>query len=51
MKVEVKVAEGRHDKGSDIDKQVNDKERVAATLENEVVMAVIENLIKEPDCH
>jgi metal-sulfur cluster biosynthetic enzyme len=51
LKVEVKVAEGRHDKGAEIDKQVNDKERVAAALENDVVMQVIETLIKEPDEH
>ena len=51
MKLEVRVAEGRHDKGSEIDKQVNDKERVAAAQENETVMAAIEQLIKEPECH
>jgi len=42
MKLEVKVAEGKHDKCAEIDKQVNDKERVAAAMENEVVMQVIE---------
>ena len=51
MKLEIKVAEGRHDKGAEIDKQVNDKERVAAAMENEVVMNAIEELIREPDCH
>jgi hypothetical protein len=47
MKVEIKVKEGKHDKGAEIDKQVNDKERVAAAMENETVMSAIENLIKE----
>ena len=42
MKLEVKTKEGRHDKGAEIDRQVNDKERVAAAMENEVVMAAIE---------
>ena len=47
MKVEIKVKEGKHDKGAEIDKQVNDKERVAAAMEKETVMSAIENLIKE----
>ena len=51
MKLEIKVAEGRHDRGDEIDRQVNDKERVAAAMENEFVMNVINELIKEPDVH
>ena len=47
MKVEIIVKVGKHDKGAEIDKQVNDKERVAAAMENETVMSAIENLIKE----
>jgi len=30
---------------------VNDKERVAAAMENETVMAAIEQLIREDACH
>ena len=42
-----KVAPGKHDKAADIDRQVNDKERVAAAMENETVRHAIEELIRE----
>lgn len=42
MKLEVRTKQGRHDKATEIDRQVNDKERVAAAMENEVVMQAIE---------
>lgn len=45
MKLEIRVKPGRHDKASEIDKQVADKERVAAAMENDAVMGVIEGLI------
>ena len=51
MKLEIRVKAGRHDKASEIDKQVADKERVAAAMENEAVMGVIEGLIKEKVMH
>lgn len=51
MKLEIICKPGKHDKATEIDRQVNDKERVAAALENEVVMAMIEDLIRERDCH
>ena len=51
LKLTVKTKEGKHDKALEIDKQVNDKERVLAAMENDYVMAAIERLIKEPDVH
>jgi hypothetical protein len=47
MKLDIKVAPGKHDKAADIDRQVNDKERVAAAMENETVRHAIEELIRE----
>ena len=51
LKLTIKVKEGKHDKGSEIDKLTNDKERVLAAQENDHVMAVINRLIEEPDLH
>lgn len=48
-KVDILVKDGKHSLKKDIDKQVNDKERYTAAMENELVMAAIEKLIKEPD--
>ena len=45
-KIEIFVMEGKHSSKEQIDRQVNDKERVLAALENEAVMAAIEDLIK-----
>ena len=47
MKLHIKVAPGKHDKSAEIDKQVNDKERVAAAMENETVSQAIEELIEQ----
>ena len=47
MKLDIKVLPGKHDKAGEIDRQVNDKERVAAAMENETVRSAIEELIKE----
>ena len=46
-KIDIYVQEGKHDNKAGIDRQVNDKERVFAALENEVVAGAIEELIKE----
>ena len=48
-KVDILVKDGKHSLKKDIDKQVNDKERYTAAMENELVMAAFEKLIKEPD--
>ena len=41
------VQDGKHNTKKQIDKQVNDKERVLAAMENESVRSAIEDLIKE----
>lgn len=41
------MEEGKHSTKDLIDKQVNDKERVLAAMENEAVTAVIADLIKD----
>jgi len=50
-KIDIFVQEGKHDNKEAIDRQVNDKERVCAALENEDVKGAIEDLIKERPVH
>jgi hypothetical protein len=45
------VQKGKHSIKDQIDKQVNDKERVLAAMENDSVTSVIADLIKEPNLH
>jgi len=51
MKLAIHVQKGKHDTSAQIDRQVNDKERVAAAMENETVSNAIEELIKEREMH
>ncbi|KAL4483940.1 hypothetical protein ABPG72_013946 [Tetrahymena utriculariae] len=44
-KIEILVKEGTHQDKSQLDKQINDKERVCAAQENEHLMQFIQNLI------
>lgn len=46
-KIDVLVAKGKHEQQEEIDKQVNDKERVLAALENEQIVDVIQDLTRE----
>ena len=48
-KVEIKVVKGSHQQEEEVNKQLNDKERVSAALENPYLMEVIESNIREPD--
>jgi hypothetical protein len=41
------VQEGKHSIKDQIDKQVNDKERVLAAMENDSIISVIADLIKD----
>ena len=50
-KIDILVQEGKHDTKAAIDRQVNDKERVCAAMENEDVRGAIEDLIKERPMH
>ena len=45
------VHEGKHSIKDQIDRQVNDKERVLAAMENEQIVAVITDLIEERPIH
>ena len=44
-RIELAVAEGSHQQEADITKQINDKERVCAALENPRLLAEIQKLI------
>nr|CAB3230999.1 MIP18 family protein FAM96A [Phallusia mammillata] len=48
-KVSIFIAEGTHNTEGDINKQINDKERTAAAMENPGIKNVVERCIKEPD--
>jgi hypothetical protein len=45
------VQEGKHSIKGQIDKQVNDKERVLAAMENHSITQVIADLIKDRSAH
>ena len=45
-KLDILVQDGKHDTKHDIDKQVNDKERVLAALENENIIDAIQDLTR-----
>jgi metal-sulfur cluster biosynthetic enzyme len=47
--VVIHVPEGSHLQAREVERQVNDKERVAAALENETVMREIRRFIREDD--
>nr|XP_012804702.2 cytosolic iron-sulfur assembly component 2A [Jaculus jaculus] len=48
-KLEIYISEGTHSTEDDINKQINDKERVAAALENPILREVVEQCVLEPD--
>ena len=47
FKIDLAVAEGSHSTAAEITKQINDKERVAAALENPNLRKTIEECIRE----
>lgn len=49
FKIDIYVKEGTHSTEEDINKQVNDKERVAAAMENANLFKIVEQCIKEND--
>ena len=49
FKIDLKVKEGTHSTAQEITKQINDKERVAAALENPNLVKVVEQCINEND--
>lgn len=47
VKIDIQVKEGTHSTEADINKQINDKERVAAAMENPNLREAVEKCIKE----
>ena len=45
----VKVVDGTHEAAAEITKQLNDKERIAAAMENDDVFQVVSHCIRDPD--
>ncbi|XP_050716793.1 cytosolic iron-sulfur assembly component 2A-like isoform X1 [Eriocheir sinensis] len=48
-KVNISIAQGTHNIVEDVNKQINDKERVAAALENPNLSQVVEKCLEERD--
>nr|XP_020667848.1 MIP18 family protein FAM96A-like [Pogona vitticeps] len=48
-KLEIYISEGTHFTEEDINKQINDKERVAAAMENPNLREIVEQCVLEPD--
>ena len=49
FKLDIMVGEGSHSTEEDVNKQINDKERVAAAMENPGLKEMVEECIKEVD--
>ncbi len=49
IKVDIKVTPGTHASEDAVNKQLNDKERVAAALENSQLLDVVNNCINRTD--
>ncbi|KAM4553127.1 cytosolic iron-sulfur assembly component 2A [Fundulus diaphanus] len=48
-KLEIYISEGTHSTEEDINKQINDKERIAAAMENPNLREIVEQCVAEPD--
>jgi len=46
FRVDVRIKEGTHSTGDQVNKQLGDKERVAAALENQTLMGVIKKMLE-----
>lgn len=49
FQLEIYISEGTHSTEEDINKQINDKERVAAAMENPNLREIVEQCVLEPD--
>ncbi|XP_043328952.1 death-associated protein kinase 2-like [Cervus canadensis] len=49
LKLEIYISEGTHSTEEEINKQINDKERVAAAMENPSLREIVEQCVLEPD--
>ncbi|XP_070619130.1 cytosolic iron-sulfur assembly component 2A [Erythrolamprus reginae] len=48
-KLEIYISEGAHSIEEDINKQINDKERVAAAMENPSLREIVDQCVLDPD--
>eukprot|EP00058_Branchiostoma_floridae_P024303 XP_002609793.1 hypothetical protein BRAFLDRAFT_280326 [Branchiostoma floridae] len=48
-KLDITVKEGTHSTGPEINKQINDKERIAAAMENPDLRAVVNKCVQDPE--
>ncbi|CAH1797139.1 unnamed protein product [Owenia fusiformis] len=48
-KLRINIKEGTHETAAEINKQINDKERVAAAMENPNLKELVDNCISEPE--
>lgn len=46
FRLDVRIREGTHSTGDQVNKQLNDKERVASALENETLMGVVRKMLE-----
>ncbi|XP_065334444.1 cytosolic iron-sulfur assembly component 2A [Cloeon dipterum] len=49
FKLDIKIKEGAHNTEHEINKQINDKERIAAAMENPNLRSMVEQCVQEPD--
>nr|QSX72225.1 cytosolic iron-sulfur assembly component 2A [Halisarca dujardinii] len=49
FKLDIFVTKGTHSTEEDVNKQINDKERTAAAMENPALRQLVEDCLKEPD--
>ncbi|XP_044736321.1 MIP18 family protein galla-1 [Chrysoperla carnea] len=49
LKLDIYIKKGTHDTEDEINKQINDKERIAAAMENPNLKELVANCIKEED--
>jgi hypothetical protein len=49
MKLDIFIKKGTHSTEDEINKQINDRERVAAAIENQNLWKLVENCIKEDE--
>jgi hypothetical protein len=49
FKLDIFVTKGMHSTEEDVNKQINDKERTAAAMENPSLRQLVEDCLKEPN--
>ncbi|XP_059478677.1 cytosolic iron-sulfur assembly component 2A [Neocloeon triangulifer] len=49
FKLDIKIKEGAHNTEQEINRQINDKERIAAAMENPNLRTMVEQCVEEPD--